>query len=189
MCFPALAGLIPAIGAGAGIGGIGTALSLVGGLVSGISQMNNANAQAEAARRNAEAAHRTALETLETGREESDLARRRGRQQIAANTVAMAANGRDVTDPNSLEILDDSQEMLAQDAFRIRENSRRAANAQEVQASNYAAEANMYANQAVIAPISTILSTASGITERYAPWYAGQQYPGTSSNIMSGGYP
>ena len=196
MCIPALAGLFGAAGAagaggavaGAAAGGIGTALQLVGGLVTGLSQMANAQAMADAAKRNAEAAHRAALETLETGREESDLAQRRGAQQIAANMVAMAANGRDVTDPNALEILDDSQTMVTQDAFRIRENARRAADAQEVQAANYAAEAAMYSQQAAIAPISTLLSVGAKVTERYASWAAGQTYPGTSATIMSGGY-
>lgn len=193
MCIPALAGLFGAAGAGGAVagaaaGGIGTALQLVGGLVTGLSQMANAQAMADAAKRNAEAAHRAALETLETGREESDLAQRRGAQQIAANMVAMAANGRDVTDPNALEILDDSQEMVTQDAFRIRENARRAADAQEVQSANYAAEAAMYSQQAAIAPISTLLSVGAKVTERYAPWVAGQTYPGTSATIMGGGY-
>lgn len=189
MCVPLLAGLGAAAGtAGSAVGSIGTVLSAIGGLVSGFSAMANAQAMAEAAQKNAEAAHRQALETLESGREESDLSNRRNRQQIAANMVAMAANGRDVTDPNALEILDDSQEVMAQDAFRIRENARRTANAQEVQAYNYRADAARYSMEAAIAPISTILSTAAKVTERYAPWVAGQTYPGTSSTIMGGGY-
>jgi hypothetical protein len=150
--------------------------------------MQNARAMAAAAERSAQYAQEQAREKLEEGEQESDLRKRAGAKLLGENMAAMAANGIDVTSPSALDVLDDTKESVNQDAFRIRTNSWRQSKAISQQAANYRAEAQTARSQAMFQPLATILSTAASVGQRYAPWYAGQRYPGTSSSVMAGGY-
>jgi len=174
--------------AGAGFGSLGSILQIGGGLVGALGQMANARAMSQAASRSADAAQKAARESIEAGDQESDLARKRGARLFAQNQVAAAANGMDVNAGSTLDMLEDTKQGVAQDAFRIRTNAYREAEALSQQAANYRTESASAKSQSFFAPIQTILSTGSQVAGRYASWYAGQQYPGTSAAIMAGGY-
>lgn len=174
--------------AGAGFGGLGSVLKMGGSLISAMGQAANARAMAAAAERSAQYAQERAREQIESGEQESDLRKRAGAKLMGENLVAMAANGIDVTSPAALDVLDDTQESVAQDAFRIRSNAYRQAKATSQQAANYKAEAASARSEGMFQPLATVLSGAAGVAERYAPWVAGNRYPGTSRDIMAGGY-
>lgn len=180
----AFAGLAP----GAAIGMMGTGMQALSGALGAVGQFANSRAQAAAAEASARRAERSARQSIEAGDQESDLARRRGAALIARNTVAQAANGMDVTGAHALDILEDSKQGIEQDAFRIRTNARREAEALSGQAANFRAEAASARSSAIFQPLQTILTTGARVGQRYASWYAGQRYPGTSSTIMAGGY-
>jgi len=174
--------------AGSMIGTLGTIAQIGAGLIGAMGQRQNALAAARAAEASAKRADRAARQSLEAGDQESDLARRKGAQLLARNTVAMAANGMDVTGPQALDVLDDSKQAVEQDAFRIRTNARREAEALLGQSANYMTEAASARSAAFFQPLQTVLTTGARVGQRYASWYAGQRYPGTSGAIAAGGY-
>ena len=171
MCFDpvtAIAGIQTAVGS---IGTtLGTAASIGGGVISAYAQVQNAKAQAEAARRTAQAQEEAARDALEQGAQESDRRRQVGAGMIAENTAAMAANGVDVTGAQALDVLDDTRFMVEEDAFAIRENSRRRAEGHSQAAANSLADASSARRNAFFAPVQTLLSTASSVGRRYASW-------------------
>ena len=174
MCFDpvtAIAGIQAAVGSiGTTLGTIGTAASIGGGVISAYAQVQNAKAQAEAATRTAQAQEEAARQALEQGAQESDRRRQAGAAMIAENTAAMAASGVDVTGAQALDVLDDTRFMVEEDAFAIRENSRRRAEGHSQAAANSLADASSARRNAFFAPVQTLLSTASSVGRRYASW-------------------
>jgi hypothetical protein len=189
MCLPALGPLLigslaptAAVGSAAGVAGglagtLGTILQVGGGVVGAVSQAMNARAASTAARRTAAAQQQAARDALEQGEQESDQRRRAGALLQGQNQVAMAANGMDVTAAHSLDILDDTQGNVEQDAFRIRSNAQRQAQQFSQGAANSMAEAASYRSQALFQPLQTVLSTGARVGERYASWVAADRYP------------
>lgn len=163
--------------AGGLAGTLGTIMQVGGGVVGAVSQAMNGRAMAEAARRSAAAQQQAARDALEQGEQESDQRRRAGALLMGQNQVAMAANGMDVTAAHSLDILDDTQGNVEQDAFRIRSNAQRQATQFSQGAANSMAQAASYRSQAMFQPVQTLLSTGARIGQRYASWVAAERYP------------
>jgi hypothetical protein len=122
------------------MGTIGTIASVGGGIISAYSQVQNSKAQAAAATRTAQAQDVAALQAIEQGEQESDKRRRSGAALQAENTVGMAANGVDVGSAQALDVLDDGQFLIEEDAFTIRENSRRSGTGMAQAAANSRAD-------------------------------------------------
>lgn len=196
MCIPGLETILATafggsgaiVTAGAQAGAMGSVLQMGGALVSAVSQMANANAMAKVADKNQDAANKRALEAIDSGEQESDLARRKGAMVAGANTVAMAANGVDVTSAHAIDLLDDTKENAEQDAFRIRTNAQREAAAYSQQAANFGAEAASARSSAIFTPISTLLGAGGKMYDRWGQYQAGQKYPGTPGTVANGGY-
>jgi len=174
MCFDpvtAIAGISSAISSiGTTLGAIGTIASIGGGVISAYAQVQNSKAQAAAATRTAEAQDEAARDAIEQGKQESDKRRRAGAALQAENVAGMAANGIDVGGAQALDVLDDSQFLIEEDAFTIRENSRRQATNLAQGAANSRAEAASAKSNAFFAPVQTLLSTASKVGNKYASW-------------------
>lgn len=160
---------------GSTLGGLGTAASIGGGVISAYAQVQNAKAQAAAAQRNAQQQEEAARQAIEQGEQESDRRRRAGAALLAENTAALAANNIDVSGAQALDLLDDTQFMVEEDAFAIRENSRRRATGHSQAAANSLTDAANANRQAFFAPVKTILTTASKVGRRYSSWVPDQQ--------------
>ena len=165
------------------MGTIGTIASVGGGIISAYSQVQNSKAQAAAATRTAQAQDVAALQAIEQGEQESDKRRRAGAALQAENTVGMAANGVDVGSAQALDVLDDGKFLIEEDAFTIRENSRRSGTGMAQAAENSRAEAQTARSNATFAPIKTMLTTAATVGNKYASWV-----PDARSTQNSEGY-
>jgi len=155
---------------GTTLGTIGTISSIGGGVVSAYAQVQNSKAQAAAATRTAQSQDEAARDAIEQGNQESDKKRRAGAALIAENKAGMAANGMDVGSAQALDVLDDTQSLITEDAFTIRENSRRTATNLAQGAANSRAQASSANSQAFFAPVQTLLSTAARVGNKYASW-------------------
>lgn len=167
------------------MGTIGTIASVGGGIISAYSQVQNSKAQAAAATRTAQAQDVAALQAIEQGEQESDKRRRSGAALQAENTVGMAANGVDVGSAQALDVLDDGQFLIEEDAFTIRENSRRSGTGMAQAAANSRAEAQTARSNATFAPIKTMLTTAATVGNKYSSWVPEAR---TAAGQGSGGY-
>ena len=76
----------------------------------------------------------------------------------------------DVGSAQALDVLDDTQFQIEEDAFTIRGNSRRQATNFAQGAANSRAEASSANSNAFFAPVQTLLSTASKVGNKYASW-------------------
>lgn len=152
------------------LGTIGTVATIGGGLVTAYSQVQKSKAQATAATRTAVAQEEAARYAIEQGNQESDKRRRAGAALQAENIAGMAANGMDVGSAQALDVLGDTQSLITEDAFTIRENSRRQATNLAQDAENSRAEAASAKSNAFFAPVKTLLSTASKVGNKYASW-------------------
>lgn len=174
MCFDpisAIAGIKAAVTAiGTSLGSIGTIASIGSGVLSAYSQVQNSKAQAAAAISTAKAQEEAARDAIEQGDQESDKRRRAGAAMQAENIAGMAANGIDVGGVQALDVLDDNQFLIEEDAFSIRENARRSATNLSQSAANSRAEAASARSNSVFAPISTVLTTAAKVGNKYATW-------------------
>lgn len=132
--------------------------------------MQNSKAQAAAAISTAQAQEAAARDAIEQGNQESDKRRRAGAAMQAENIAGMAANGIDVGGAQALDVLDDNQFLIEEDAFSIRENARRSATNLSQSAANSRADAASAKSNSVFAPISTVLTTAAKVGNKYATW-------------------
>lgn len=172
-----IAGISKAAAAiGSSLGGLSTAVSIGGGVLSAYGQMQNAKAQERANLRTAALQDQAALDAIEQGNQESDRRRRAGAAIAAENKVGMAANGVDVSGAHALDLLDDQQALIAEDAFTIRANSRKQAGQYSQQASNSRADAASAKSQAIFAPVKTLLGTASKVGSKYAYMASNKEY-------------
>lgn len=160
---------------------IATAASIASGAMSAYGQYQDSRMQAAAlnqqAKLDAETANlqeKQAHEALEQGKEESDRRRRAGAIQRGEQVAALAANGVDVEGGLALDLLDDSDMIVGQDAFAIREQSRIAADGYAQQARNSRIRSNNATVQArsvkrkgTFGAIGTILTTAAMAGQRF----------------------
>jgi hypothetical protein len=155
---------------GMSLGTIGTIAGVGGGIISAYSQVQNSKAQAAAATRTAQAQDVASLQAIEQGEQESDKRRRSGAALQAENKVGMASNGVDVGSAQAIDVLDDGKFLIEEDAFTIRENSRRSGTRMAQAAENSRSEAQTARSNATFAPIKTMLTTAGNVGNKYASW-------------------
>ncbi len=163
----AVANAMLAVGAAAAIAS--TALGTVSSIQQGKQQQAMYNYQAKVAQENAEIAKRNADTERQTGIEEARLQRMKTLQAVGAQQTAMAANGMDVTQGTSLDIIEDTAAMGELDALQIQTNYERKALAYEQQAGNYTNQANMDAisgrNAYTAGKINAISTGLNGISK------------------------
>tara|TARA_R110000850_G_scaffold23358_1_gene69067 strand:- start:5297 stop:5899 length:603 start_codon:yes stop_codon:yes gene_type:complete len=159
-------------------GSIGTIATVGGGVISAYSQYQNGKAAAEVAGRNAAAQDRAAVQAIEAGDDASDRKRAAAAAMSAQNKASAAANGLDVTSGQALEVLDDNNALMTEDAFAIRENARRGAGNLAQSAANSRADASSSRFSSFTKPIGTALGTAAKVGSRYASWAGQQVVPG-----------
>lgn len=129
---------------------IGAVAGIVGGVVSGVSSYQQGksqqamyNYQAQIDENNAKIAEQNAAEERQTGIEEARLQRIKTLQAIGEQQTAMAANGMDVTQGTSLDIISDTAAMGELDALQIEHNYEKRALQYERQAGNYINQSNL----------------------------------------------
>lgn len=129
------------------VGAVATVASTVLGTVSSVAQGKQQKAmynyQAQVAEENAKIANKNAATERQTGIEEARLQRMKTLQAVGSQQAAMAANGVDVTQGTSLDIIEDTAAMGELDALQIQTNYERKALAYEQQANNFTNEAQM----------------------------------------------
>lgn len=192
--FPALAPLFASAGtaaatagaaagaagaASAGIGAMGTlslGLSTAGGLISAYGQIQNNKATARAAKLNAAATEKASRDSIAAGEKESDKLRRQGAISTGAMRAQMAANGIDPNSADAMSLLNEQRTLIEEDAFTIRENSRRQGQGMAQQSANYTADASTARSNAFFQPMGTLLTTGAKVGEKYASWSGAGSY-------------
>ena len=145
---------ISALGVATGVANaalaIGAVAGIAGGVIGGISSYQQGkqqqamyNYQAKVAEENAKIANKNAATERQTGIEEARLQRMKTLQAVGNQQTAMAANGMDVTQGTSLDIIEDTAAMGELDALQIQTNYERKAQSYEAQANNFNNQASM----------------------------------------------
>ena len=137
----AVANTMLAVGAIAAV--TSTALGTVSSVQQGKQQQAMYNYQAKVAEENAKIANKNAATERQTGIEEARLQRMKTLQAVGSQQAAMAANGMDVTQGTSLDIIEDTAAMGELDALQIQTNYERKAQSYEAQANNFNNQASM----------------------------------------------
>lgn len=137
----AVANAMLAVGAVATIAS--TAIGTVSSVQQGKQQQAMYNYQAQVAEENAKIANKNAANERQTGIEEARLQRMKTLQAVGSQQAAMAANGMDITQGTSLDIIEDTAAMGELDALQIQTNYERKALAYEQQGLNFNNEARM----------------------------------------------
>ena len=88
-------------------------------------------------------ANKNAATERQTGIEEARLQRMQTLQAVGSQQAAMAANGMDITQGTSLDIIEDTAAMGELDALQIQTNYERKAQSYEAQANNFNNQASM----------------------------------------------
>lgn len=131
------------IGAGLVAGMAGSAIGAVSSYTQGKQQQAMYNYQAQVDRQNAKIANENAAQERQQGLEEARLQRMKTLQVVGSQQAAMAANGMDITQGTSLDIIEDTAAMGELDALQIEHNYERKALAYEQQANNFINQSNM----------------------------------------------
>lgn len=137
----AVIGGVAVAGTVAGIAG--SAIGAVSSYSQGKQQQAMYNYQAQLDNQNAEIARKNAAKERQQGIEESRLQRMKTLQAIGSQQTAMAANGMDVTQGTSLDIIQDTAAMGELDALQIESNYETKALAYDQQANNFANQVNI----------------------------------------------
>lgn len=137
----AVIGGVAVAGTIAGIAG--SAVGAVSSYSQGKQQQAMYNYQAKVAQENAEIANKNAAQERQTGIEEARLQRMKALQAVGSQQAAMAANGMDISQGTSLDIIEDTAAMGELDALQIQTNYEKKALAYEQQANNYTNQANL----------------------------------------------
>ena len=137
----AVANTMLAVGAIAAV--TSTVLGTVSSVQQGKQQQAMYNYQAKVAEENAKIANKNAATERQTGIEEARLQRMKTLQTVGSQQAAMAANGMDVTQGTSLDIIEDTAAMGELDALQIQTNYERKAQSYEAQANNFNNQASM----------------------------------------------
>lgn len=142
------------LGVATGVANAALAVGVVGGVASsaigavssysqGKQQQAMYNYQAQINQENARIAQKNAATERQTGIEEARLQRMKTLQVIGSQKTAMAANGMDITQGTSLDIIHDTAAMGELDALQIETNYEKKALAYEQQANNFSNQANL----------------------------------------------
>lgn len=137
----AVIGGVAVAGVAAGIAG--TALGAVGSYQQGKAQAAAYSYQAKVAEENRKLALQNAAMERQTGLEEARRQRIATLQAIGKQEVALAANGVDVGYGTSLDLIEDTAMLGELDALTIEYNSEKRARNYDIEAMNFANEANL----------------------------------------------
>lgn len=178
MCLDPLSMALASAGAGGGgfagilgslgIGSVGTAASVASGAVGAYSAVQQGKAAQRAAEATATAQEAAARQTIAQGEEESTRQRRAGAAQMAAQKVAMAANGVDLGSAAAIETLNDTKLAIEDDAFAIRTNAGNQAKGLAQTAANSRTEGRNARSQAGWGAFNTVLGTAARVGPKFA---------------------
>lgn len=164
----AVTSAVSSISIGSALGAIGTVASITGGVVGGVSSYQQGKAtqaqynyQAQIDKENAKIAEENAARTRQQGIEESRFQRMKTAQKVASQSVAMAANGVDVTQGTAVDVIGDTSAMGELDALQTRYNY-------ETKAMQYDQQANNFLNQSSLDIISGQNAYRAGITNGLA---------------------
>lgn len=159
-----------------------TVMDVVGVAAAGLSAMSSyqdsqarkaqADHQAQMSRNNQIIANRNAEEILKQGKEEANRYRGHVDQLKANQMVSLVAQGTDVTEGTSIDLLADTAEQGERDARTIESNADREAYNARVQGMNYGSQANLYEVQAasynpLMAGVSSLLSGAGTVADKW----------------------
>ncbi len=161
-----IAGAVSSVGSA--LGGASTLFGVGSGLLGAYATYQNGRAQASALEQQAADQERSARQRLEQGREESDRRRRAGAIQLGNQRAALAANGVDVEGELAIDLLDDSSQVIDEDAFSIRENSRRDATSLSQQSANSLTQAANARSEGTFGAISTVLTTGAKVGSKFS---------------------
>ena len=156
--------------AAASAGSLGTILSIGSGILGAYTAYTGGMAQSKALKQTAAAQELAAQQAIEQGNDESDRRRRAGALLAGEQKAALAANGIDVGGELSIDLLSDTQALVSEDAFSIRENSRRGAQGMYEQAANSKAAAGNAKREGIFGAVSTALGTAAKVGPKFASW-------------------
>lgn len=168
-----------ALGTASTVAGIvGTGLSVYSSYQQSQAQAANAEYQAEVAEQNAKAARQQA--EVEEGQKRREVA-----QQLGSQRATFAANGVDISDPDTSAnyILGDTAQWGDYDAKLINYNGQVAANNYTNQANAYSSAASSYSGSSLLNAGSSLLSGASSVANS---WYNySKSSSGTGSTILN----
>lgn len=122
---------------------LGTTFSVIAANNQAAAQEAQYNYQAQVQQQNVKIANENAAMERQTGLEEARRQRIKTLQAIGEQTTSLAANGLDVGFGTSLDIIEDTAMMGELDALMIETQAERTARNYEIQANNFANEANL----------------------------------------------
>jgi hypothetical protein len=150
----------------------GVVMSAYGSMQESKAQQNQANYQAAVANNNSIIANRNADAIQKQGDANANVNRRNVRDQIANQTVSLAAQGGDVTVGSNIDLLADQAEFGEKDSLQIEANARTQANNARAGGMNDAAQAGLFTAQANninpgMAGATTLLSGAGSVASKW----------------------
>lgn len=157
-----------------GAQGAGAAASAVGSYYSAQSQKSSLNLQASLADINAQTAESTAQSALLAGDRQEQSVRLRTAQLKSKQTVALAANGVDLSQGSALRTLTDTDVMGDIDANTVKANAVRAAWGYRTQATSFQNQAlTSRAGASAVSPLMAgATSLLGGASQVAGSWYA-----------------
>lgn len=147
------------------------AMTAVGGYQQVQSQKAEARYDAAVAQNNAKVADNQARTELQIGNIEEDQQRRRVRQMLGAQRVALAANNVETTSGSALDLLSETAQFGEEDALTIRANAARRAWGYQVDAGNSRAAAEGTKARAKNQATATYLGTATKLVSQGYDYY------------------
>jgi hypothetical protein len=181
------------------VGAIGAAVSAIGSVAQGMAASKEAQYQAQVARNNAIIARKNAEYTLEAGDREESAYRMKGDLIRAAIKARAGASGADVNTGSPIEVQAGAALVQELDALTIRNNARREAYNQQVQATNFEAQAGLNELQGdnamtagILGGISSLAGGLASVSPKWNSWrsptpYTPATYPGASISVPTTG--
>jgi len=149
------------------VGAVSTAIGVVSAIQQGKAQEAQYEYQAQVQKENQRIANQNATMERQAGIEEARRQRIKTLQMIGSQKTALAANGMDVGFGTSLDTIEDTAMLGELDALMIEKEAETRARNYEIQANNFANEANlsMYAarNARTAGTLNALSSAANGI--------------------------
>lgn len=153
----------------------GTAVTVMGQEAAGKAASAQANYQAAVANNNSILAQRAADDAIARGKVAQGTAATQGKQFLAQQRVALAANGTDIDSGSALDLQSDTAGNNTLDQLTINSNAQRQALGFESQGMNYQAEANLDVfagtNAKAAADTNALGAGLSGAGSVASKWY------------------
>jgi hypothetical protein len=153
---------------------IGAGLSTISAYGQSKAAKSQAQYQAAVQRNNTIIAERKAEDSIERGERQARLQKLKGKQLASKQMVSLAAQGVDITDGTSIDLLADTAEASAFEEEIIKNNAERQAYNHQVSANNFESQAGLFdAHADAQNPLFNAATTAAvGIGNIYASnWY------------------